>query len=98
MDNSRILFKKNTPLDIEQGMCHLKSYFINTGFIDLLPIAISIARDLNCGFNEMAEAICKVSDKSKQYPPTKNRTAWFKKVFREKLAESMADILAYRES
>ena len=96
MGNGRI-FKMNTPLDIEQGMIPLKSYFISTGFIDMLPTALSMARELNYGVNEVAEAICKVGDKSKQYPPIKNRTAWFKKVFREKLAEAKADILAYRE-
>lgn len=96
MGNGRI-FKINTPLDIEQGMIPLNSYFIATGFIDMLPTALIMARELNYGFNEVAEAICKVGDKSKQYPPIKNRTAWFKKVFREKLAEARADILAYRE-
>ena len=96
MGNGRI-FKMNTPSDIEQDMIPLSSYFIATGFIDMLPTALSMARELNYGFNEVAEAICKVGDKSKHYPPVKNRTAWFKKVFREKLAEARADILAYRE-
>lgn len=37
------------------------------------------------------EAICKVNDKFNQYPPTKNRIAWFRMVFEEKLIESRAD-------
>lgn len=55
MGNGRI-FKMNTPLDIEQNMIPLSSYFIATGFIDMLPTALSMARELNYGFNEVAEA------------------------------------------
>lgn len=82
------------------GQCvrNLENYFISTGFIDLLPAALGIAKKLNFSFDEIAEAICKVCDKYKEYPPTKNRTAWFEKVFREKLREARADILAYRSS
>ena len=44
----------------------------------------------------MIEAVCKVYDKSMQYPPTHNRTAWFTKVFTEKLRETRSDILAFK--
>jgi len=71
----------------------LKSYFIATGFIDLLPLAIKLANQLEYGHSEVIEAICKVADKCKVYPPTRNRTAWFTKVFKEKLGESRADSL-----
>lgn len=74
----------------------LEEYFLKTGFYDLLPQAIQIADDLGYDQSEMMEAICKVSDKYYQYPPTRNRTAWFKMVFVEKLAEARADILAFR--
>lgn len=74
----------------------LKDYFVQTGFYDLLPLALQLAKDLGYGQSEMIEAICKVSDKFYQYPPTKNRTAWFKMVFQEKLAEARADILTFR--
>ena len=36
MGNGRI-FKMNTPSDIEQDMIPSSSYFIATGFIDMLP-------------------------------------------------------------
>lgn len=45
---------------------------------------------------EVMEAICKVFDKSRCYPPFKNRHAWFRKVFAEKLSESRGDILTFR--
>lgn len=72
----------------------LHDYFISTGFYDLLPTALELAEHLGYEEREMIEAICKVSDKFYQYPPTKNRTAWFKKVFEEKLYESRGDILS----
>lgn len=74
----------------------LDEYFLETGFYDLLPQALQLADDLGYAQHEMMEAICKVSDKYYQYPPTRNRTAWFKRVFVEKLAEARADILAFR--
>jgi len=74
----------------------LDEYFLKTGFYDLLPQALQLADDLGYDQSEMIEAICKVSDKYYQYPPTRNRTAWFKRVFVEKLAEARADILAFR--
>ena len=73
----------------------LHDYFISTGFYDLLPMALELAERLGSEEREVIEAICKVSDKFYQYPPTKNRTAWFKKVFEEKLYESRGDILAF---
>lgn len=73
----------------------LYDYFISTGFYDLLPTALKLAERLGYEEHEVIEAICKVSDKFYQYPPTKNRTAWFKKVFEEKLYESRSDILAF---
>jgi len=74
----------------------LDEYFLKTGFYDLLPQATQLAEELGYDQSEMMEAICKVSDKYYQYPPTRNRTAWFKMVFVEKLAEARADILAFR--
>ena len=74
----------------------LEEYFIQTGFYDLLPLAKQLAQDQSYDQSEMIEAVCKVNDKFHQYPPTKNRTAWFKMVFVEKLAEARADILAFR--
>jgi len=57
---------------------------------------LEVAENLGYGQAEMIEAICKVFDKSYQYPPTKNRTAWFRRVFKEKLAEVRGDILTYK--
>jgi hypothetical protein len=73
----------------------LEDYFIQTGFFDLLPLAKQIAQDYGYGEIEMIEAVCKVYDKFAQYPPTQNRTAWFKTVFTEKLSEARSDILAF---
>lgn len=77
-------------------MKDLDEYFLKTGFYDLLPQATQLAEEHSYDQSEMIEAICKVSDKYYQYPPTRNRTAWFKMVFVEKLAEARADILAFR--
>ena len=74
----------------------IEEYFLKTGFYDLLPQAMQLADEFGYDQNEMMEAICKVSDKFYQYPPTRNRTAWFKRVFVEKLGEARADILAFR--
>ena len=75
---------------------NLEEFFITTGFFDLLPLAVEVAGSLGYDQTEMIEAICKLYDKFNQFPPTKNRTAWFRKVFEEKLRESRGDILAYR--
>lgn len=77
---------------------NLDDYFIRTGFYDLLPTALELAGHLGYEERDIVEAICKVSDKFYQYPPTKNRTAWFKKVFVEKLHEARGDILTYEVS
>ncbi|WP_242841702.1 hypothetical protein [Desulfitibacter alkalitolerans] len=74
----------------------LEEFFVITGFHDLLPLAVKRAKELAYGQIEMIEAICKLSDKLYQYPPTKNRTAWFKTVFEEKLREAKGDILSYK--
>lgn len=74
----------------------LEDYFITTGFYDVLPIALQLAKNLGYDHNEIIEAICKVNDKFSQYPPTKNRIAWFRMVFVEKLKEARADILAFK--
>ena len=76
-------------------MMSLEDYFIKTGFYDLIPLAKRLAEDLGYDQTEMIEAVCKVSDKFYKYPPTKNRTAWFRMVFEEKLKEARGDILAY---
>ena len=75
---------------------NLEEYFITTGFYDLLPLAVEVAGSLGYNQTEMIEAISKVHDKFSQFPPTKNRTAWFRKVFEEKLREAKGDILAFR--
>ena len=77
---------------------NLNDYFISTGFYDLLPIALELAEHLGYEERDMVEAICKVSDKFYQYPPTKNRIGWFKKVFEEKLHEARGDILTHEVS
>ena len=74
----------------------LEDYFIRTGFYDLLPMAMQIAEDLRFNREEMIEAVCKVYDKSCRYPPTRNRTAWFGLVYKEKLYEARADFLSLR--
>ena len=62
----------------------------------LLPLAVEVAGSLGYDTTEMIEAICKVHDKFNQFPPTKNRTAWFRKVFEEKLREAKGDIFYHR--
>ncbi|HWR09292.1 hypothetical protein [Sporomusa sp.] len=74
----------------------LEEYFIQTGFYDLLPLAWQLTNDFGYGESEMIEAICKLNDKFLQYPPRKNRTAWFKTVFKEKLQEARSDILTFK--
>lgn len=74
----------------------LEDYFIRTNFYDLLPVATEIARDLSYSREEMVEAICKVYDKYCQFPPTKNRTSWFRMVFKEKLGEARGDLLSFK--
>ncbi|HWQ89747.1 MAG TPA: hypothetical protein VN374_07230 [Desulfitobacteriaceae bacterium] len=74
----------------------LEDYFIRTNFYDLLPLATQIAKDLGYSQEEMTEAVCKVYDKFCRYPPTKNRTAWFSMVFKEKLYEARGDLLSLR--
>lgn len=88
---------KNIPYGSDAGVenKNLEDYFIRTGFFDLLDRALGMARFLNYTDVEVAEAICKVSDKFNVFPPVKNRVAWFDKVFEEKLAEARADILAH---
>jgi len=73
----------------------LQEYFVQMGFYDLLPLALQLTKNLGYGQSEMIEAICKVNDKFIQYPPKRNRTAWFKTVFQEKLQEARGDILAF---
>ncbi|MDA8441224.1 MAG: hypothetical protein M0Z55_02505 [Peptococcaceae bacterium] len=73
----------------------IDEYFKTTGFYDLQPMALQIAGNLGYDHREVIEAICKVNDKFNQYPPRKNRVAWFRMVFEEKLQEARADILAY---
>lgn len=76
----------------------LKSYFTETGFIDLLPHAITITTDLGYTEDEMIQAVCLVFDRQRTDPPVRNRTAWFRTVFKEKLGESRAQILAFRRT
>ena len=79
-----------------QEVARLKPYFLRTGFLDLLPVALDVAGKLGYGPEEMIEAICKVADKLKSDPPTRNRVGWFMKVYREKLQEARAELLAFR--
>ncbi|NLI93433.1 MAG: hypothetical protein GX434_15000 [Peptococcaceae bacterium] len=74
----------------------LEEYFIRTGFYDLLPLATQIAQSLRFSQEEMIEGVCKVYDKFCRYPPTRNRTAWFGLVFKEKLYEARGDLLSFR--
>lgn len=74
----------------------LEYYFAGTGFYDLLPVAVNLMRKLGFNQEEALEAICKVADKARVYPPTINRKTWFSIVFKEKLYEARADILAFR--
>ncbi len=74
----------------------LEDYFIRTNFYDLLPLATQIAENLGYSQEEMIEAVCKVYDKCCRYPPTRNRTAWFGLVFKEKLYEARGDLLSLR--
>lgn len=90
------MFKQTTPSNGDwPNMAKLEELFISVGFYDLLPLALEVAGNLGYDQTEMIEAICKVNDKFFQYPPTKNRTAWFRKVFAEKLRESRGDILSF---
>lgn len=90
MDERLMLGKNNWP-----DRAKIERSFIDTGFIDLLPLALEMAGNLGYDQTEVIEAIGKVNDKFDRYPPSKNRLAWFKKVFEEKLSESRADILAH---
>ncbi|OPX85746.1 hypothetical protein [Pelotomaculum sp. PtaB.Bin117] len=74
----------------------LEYYFASTGFYDLLPVAVNLMRKLGFNQEEALEAICKVADKARVYPPIRNRKTWFVIVFKEKLYEARADILAFR--
>ncbi|MGC8605702.1 MAG: hypothetical protein ACP5VS_18715 [Desulfomonilaceae bacterium] len=75
----------------------LKSYFTNTGFLDMLPMAVDIASRMGYAEPEMIEAVCMVFDKQRVYPPTSNRLAWFATVYKEKLAEAHALIAHWRD-
>jgi hypothetical protein len=90
------IYACNTP-DEQTRKNTLEYYFVSTGFIDLLPLALELAGKLGFRKKEMIEAICKVADKSKVYPPIINRSAWFTKVYKEKLLEARADILAFNK-
>jgi len=78
------------------NLAALAPYFVRTGFLDLMPEAVKMARELNYGQEEMIEAVCKVADKLKTDPPTRNRSGWFMTVYKEKLREARADLLASR--
>ena len=98
MINNCTMKSGDSPLDINSlnKASSIESYFMITGFLDQLPAAIQIAGELKYDSIEMIEAICKVADKYRLYPPTKNRSAWFGTVFREKLLEARADIAAHK--
>lgn len=77
-------------------MAALEPYFARTGFLDLMPEAVKMARVMHYGQEEMVEAICKVADKLKTNPPTRNRKSWFATVYKEKLREARAELTAFR--
>jgi len=60
----------------------LESYFTNTGFIDLLPLALKLAVQAGYGKDEIIEAICKVADKHREYPPRKTEQHGFQRCFK----------------
>lgn len=72
----------------------LEYYFAHTGFYDLLPVALDLITMLNFNQEVAIEAVCKVFDKARVYPPTVNRSAWFTVVFKEKLYESRAEMIS----
>ncbi len=80
---------------METSETYLEEFFINAGFYDLLPLALEMAEHMGYNQIEVIEAVGKVHEKFFQYPPTKNRTAWFRKVFVEKLPEARGDILNF---
>ncbi len=91
------MLKQSMPINGNRpDKAELEEFFIYTGFFDLLPLALEVAGKLNYDQTEMIEAICKVNDKYYEYPPTKNRTAWFRKVYEEKLLEARGDILGHK--
>lgn len=93
------MFKQSMPSNVGRSdKANLEEFFITTGFYDLLPLALEVAEKLSYDQTEIIEAICKVHDKFYEYPPTKNRTAWFRKVYEEKLREARGDILAHKAS
>lgn len=75
----------------------LECYFASTGFYDLLPVAFDLINTMGFNREEAIEAVCKVFDKARVYPPTKSRLAWFLVVFKEKLFESRAELMAFRK-
>lgn len=76
----------------------LEHYFANTGFYDFLPMALDLISTMGFNREEAIMAVCKVFDKARVYPPIKNRAAWFSIVFKEKLFESRAEIVAFRKT
>lgn len=74
----------------------LEYYFARTGFLDLMPTAVEIAAEMNFHQDEIIEAICRTADKLKTDPPTRSRLGWFRKVYREKLQEARAELVAFR--
>lgn len=76
----------------------MEYYFAGTGFYDFLPLALDLISTLGFSQQEAIEAICKVFDKARRYPPTKNRSAWFLVVFKEKLFEARADIISFSKT
>lgn len=95
-----ILYRTHA-LNVAPGMGKgdsLEYYFASTGFYDFLPPALGLIGTLGFSEQEAIEAIIKVFDKARRYPPTRNRSAWFLVVFKEKLFEARADIIAFRKS
>jgi hypothetical protein len=64
----RIAWEKPRSAPAKTALDEVEYYFVNTGFLDLLPLARQIARELRLGKEEIIEAIGKLTDKSREYP------------------------------
>jgi hypothetical protein len=71
-------------------------YFFSLTTVSCPPQALTIATDLGYTEDEIIQAVCLVCDRQRTDPPVRNRTAWFRVVFKEKLGESRAQILAFK--
>jgi len=66
--------------------------FTEAGFLDQLPLALEMAAKHGCDEDAARLAVLLVEAKAAEYPPTRNRSAWFRTVYKEKLGEAKATI------